>query len=226
MSSMLRSREQAALKRVQALQYASMESEKLAVIRRLPPLLSSRDETDDALTHHWSWLEKWVGFQPFDKDVPVAHQLPYSAASGAAGHGDDADRLGCSALRSFVRPRCAPAWAGDYYYEDVATSCLTSPVAAAWSGGAAPGTSRLETAGRCTWCEDQDSCRDDDVRAARLRRLRLLRIQGNPPLRRRRARPSPRISRLEYGEGCLRPHTGGRREAGAGMRLCVGSTSE
>jgi hypothetical protein len=46
-------------------------------------LSSSRDETDDALTQRWSWLEEWVGFQPFDKDVPVAHQLPYSAAGGS-----------------------------------------------------------------------------------------------------------------------------------------------
>jgi hypothetical protein len=137
-------------------------------------LSSSRDETDDALTQRWSWLEEWVGFQPFDKDAPVAHQLPYSAAGGAVGHGGDADRLGFSARWSFVRPRCAPARVGDYYYEDAAASCLTSRMAVAWSGGATPGTSRLEKVSRCTWCEDQDSCRGDDVRAARRRRLRLL----------------------------------------------------
>jgi hypothetical protein len=31
-------------------------------------LSSSRDETDNALTQRWSWLEEWVGFQPFDKE--------------------------------------------------------------------------------------------------------------------------------------------------------------
>ncbi|KAK8445892.1 hypothetical protein SEVIR_9G404200v4 [Setaria viridis] len=130
MSAMSRSREEAALKRVRALQYASLQSEKLG-IRRPPPL--SRDEAADALTQRWSWLEEWVGSQPFDKDVPVAHQSPYNAADGTAkarqalaGLGGDADRLGCSARRSFVRTRRAPARAGDYYYEDAAP-CSPAP---------------------------------------------------------------------------------------------------
>jgi hypothetical protein len=132
MSAMSRSREEAALKRVRALQYASLQSEKLGITRRPPPpLSSSRDEADDALTQRWSWLEEWVGSQPFDKDVPVAHQSPYNAAARArqalaAGLGGDADRLGCSARRSFVRPRRAPARAGDFYYEDAAP-CSPAP---------------------------------------------------------------------------------------------------
>nr|CAB3495914.1 unnamed protein product [Digitaria exilis] len=149
MSAMTRSREEAALKRVRALQYASLQSEKLGI--RRPPL-SSRDEMDTALNHQrWSWLDEWVGSQPpFDKDVPVAHQSPYTTAAAkddptaksrrtpaavdplAAG-GDNDDRLGCSARRSFVRPRRAPARAaaaGDYYYyyDDVAAApCSPAP---------------------------------------------------------------------------------------------------
>ncbi|KAF8728701.1 hypothetical protein HU200_017973 [Digitaria exilis] len=149
MSAMTRSREEAALKRVRALQYASLQSEKLGI--RRPPL-SSRDEMDTTLNHQrWSWLDEWVGSQPpFDKDVPVAHQSPYTTAAAkddptaktrrtpaaavdplAAG-GDNDDRLGCSARRSFVRPRRAPARAaaaGDYYYyyDDVAAPCSPAP---------------------------------------------------------------------------------------------------
>ncbi|OEL16821.1 hypothetical protein BAE44_0022163 [Dichanthelium oligosanthes] len=138
MSAMTRSREEAALKRVRALQYASLQSEKLGI--RRPPL--SKDEVD-TLNQRWSWLEEWVGSQPFDKDVPVAHQSPYTTSGDAAarsrqtpawavdplaglGGGDDGDRLGCSARRSFVRPRRAPARAGDYYYEDAAP-CSPAP---------------------------------------------------------------------------------------------------
>ncbi|PVH32687.1 hypothetical protein PAHAL_9G461600 [Panicum hallii] len=137
MRAVTRSREEAALKRVRALQYASLQSERLGV--RRPPL--PRDEEADALHRRWSWLEEWVGAQPpFDKDVPVAHQSPYSRDDGAAkgrqtpgraadqltGLGGDADRLGCSARRSFVRPRRAPARAGDYFYEDAAP-CSPAP---------------------------------------------------------------------------------------------------
>ncbi|XP_039786040.1 protein IQ-DOMAIN 14-like isoform X2 [Panicum virgatum] len=133
MRAVMRRREEAALKRVRALQYASLQSERLGV--RRPPL--PRDEEADALHRRWSWLEEWVGAQPpFDKDVPVAHQSPYSRDDAAATRGrqtpgravdplaglggGDADGLGCSARRSFVRPRRAPARAGDYFYEDAA----------------------------------------------------------------------------------------------------------
>ncbi|KAL6593936.1 hypothetical protein ACP70R_048837 [Stipagrostis hirtigluma subsp. patula] len=130
MSAMMRSREEAALKRVRALNYASLHHEKMGI--RRPPM--SRDEME-ALNQRWSWLEEWVGSQPpFDKDIPVAHQSPCrdppAAAGGrAAGRGADDqlaclgaqhpdDRLGCSARRSFARPRRAPR--GDYYgcYDD------------------------------------------------------------------------------------------------------------
>ncbi|RLN42670.1 protein IQ-DOMAIN 14-like isoform X2 [Panicum miliaceum] len=139
MRAVTRNREEAALKRVRALQYASLQSERLGV--RRPPL--PRDEEADALHRRWSWLEEWVGAQPpFDKDVPVAHQSPYSRDDAAAkgrqtpgraadplaglGGGGDADRLGFSARRSFVRPRRAPARAGDYFYEDAAP-CSPAP---------------------------------------------------------------------------------------------------
>ena len=74
MRAVTRSREEAALKRVRALQYASLQSERLGV--RRPPLPRD-EEAADALHRRWSWLEEWVGAQPpFDKDVPVAHQSP------------------------------------------------------------------------------------------------------------------------------------------------------
>ncbi|KAL6902104.1 hypothetical protein ACP4OV_004980 [Aristida adscensionis] len=145
MSAMMRSREEAALKRVRALNYASIQNEKIGI--RRPPM--SREEME-TLNQRWSWLEEWVG-QPFDKDIPVAHQSPPrrdDAGAGAAkngqttparpgggrGGGDplaclaarhpDDDRLGCSARRSFTRPRRASVAAarGDYgsgyYYDD------------------------------------------------------------------------------------------------------------
>ncbi|KAJ1297097.1 hypothetical protein BS78_01G351900 [Paspalum vaginatum] len=125
MSAMTRSREEAALKRVRARQYASQQSEKLGMGPRRPPTVMSRDEMD-ALNQRWSWLEEWVGSQPFDKDVPVAHQSPYSSRDDAARarhHHPDADRLGCSARRSFVRPsrRASPARGADCY-DDAACS--------------------------------------------------------------------------------------------------------
>ncbi|XP_039826922.1 protein IQ-DOMAIN 14-like isoform X4 [Panicum virgatum] len=136
MRAVTRSREEAALKRVRALQYASLQSERLGV--RRPPLPRD-EEAADALHRRWSWLEEWVGAQPpFDKDVPVAHQSPYSRDDDARGRHTparpadplaglgDADRLGCSARRSFVRPRRAPARAGDYFYEDAAP-CSPAP---------------------------------------------------------------------------------------------------
>ncbi|CAN6289426.1 unnamed protein product [Urochloa humidicola] len=142
MSAMTRSREEAALKRVRALQYASLQSERLGI--RRPPHAFSKDEAD-ALNSRWSWLEEWVGSQPFDKDVPVAHQSPYAtttrddpaaaktrhglAGGNGIGIGDAGDRLGCSARRSFVRPRRSPAArAGEYYYyEDAAAAAACSP---------------------------------------------------------------------------------------------------
>ncbi|CAN6306609.1 unnamed protein product [Urochloa humidicola] len=131
MSAMTRSREEAALKRVRALQYASLQSERLG-IRRPPPF--PKDEPAD---QRWSWLEEWVGSQPFDKDIPVAHQSPYTASNDSAAAkttrhalagGIDADRLGCSARRSFVRPRRSPAArAGDYYYYEDTAACSPAP---------------------------------------------------------------------------------------------------
>lgn len=86
----------------------SWSQEKLGI--RRPPM--SRDEMMD---QRWSWLEEWVGSHhqqppPFDKDVPVAHQSPYRHD----------DRLGCSARRSFVRPRRTPPRA--FCYDDSAAA--------------------------------------------------------------------------------------------------------
>lgn len=134
MSAMTRSKEEAALKRVRALQYASLHNEKLGLgIRRPPSVNMSRDEVD-ALNQRWSWLEEWVGSQPpFDKDVPVAHQSPYTSTTtrgedAAANRDDDVvDRLGCSARRSFARPRRTPG-RGDCYYDDAAAAgCSPAP---------------------------------------------------------------------------------------------------
>uniref|UniRef100_A0ACD5X253 Uncharacterized protein n=1 Tax=Avena sativa TaxID=4498 RepID=A0ACD5X253_AVESA len=137
MGAMARSREEAAMKRVRALQYASLQNEKIG-IRRQP---MSRDEME-TLNQRWSWLEEWVGSQPFDKDVPVAHQSPCSrdvAVDVVSSHrhhnqppparsrdslaclGDDEDdddddyhrRLGYSSRRSFVRARRTPGRASD-----------------------------------------------------------------------------------------------------------------
>jgi hypothetical protein len=101
--------------------------EKLGI--RRPPT-SSRDEMVDA--QRWSWLEEWVGSQhqhhhqpPFDKDIPVAHQSPY--------------RLGCSARRSFVRPRrTPPRAAGDptYCYDDDSSAAFPGYMASTASAKA------------------------------------------------------------------------------------------
>lgn len=116
MSAMSRSKEEAALKRVRALQYASLHNEKLGLRRPPSPSMSmSRDDEADALNNQrWSWLEEWVGSQPFDKDVPVAHQSPYTRSASRGEHDDVVDRLGCSARRSFVRPARTPP-RGDCY---------------------------------------------------------------------------------------------------------------
>jgi hypothetical protein len=57
----------------------------------------------------WSWLEEWVGSHqhqpPFDKDIPVVYQSPYRD-------------VGCSARRSFVRPRRTPARDPAYCHDD------------------------------------------------------------------------------------------------------------
>uniref|UniRef100_A0ACD5XKP6 Uncharacterized protein n=1 Tax=Avena sativa TaxID=4498 RepID=A0ACD5XKP6_AVESA len=136
MGAMARSREEAAMKRVRALQFASLQNEKIG-IRRQP---MSRDEME-TLNQRWSWLEEWVGSQPFDKDVPVAHQSPCrDVAVDVISHrhhqpppppprsrdslaclGDDEDddeddyhrRLGYSSRRSFVRARRTPGRASD-----------------------------------------------------------------------------------------------------------------
>ncbi|KAG8063341.1 hypothetical protein GUJ93_ZPchr0003g17924 [Zizania palustris] len=122
MSAVSRSREEAALKRVRALHYASLHNEKTGM-RRTP---MSKEEME-TMNQRWSWLEEWVGSQPFDKDIPVAHQSPCRAAaddddvhphppspvlhrSGAdglacVGPPDDVDvrKLGYSARRSLTR---------------------------------------------------------------------------------------------------------------------------
>ncbi|CAM0873219.1 unnamed protein product [Alopecurus aequalis] len=132
MGAMMRSREEAAMKRVRALQYASLQNEKIG-IRRQP---MSRDDME-TLNQRWSWLEEWVGSQPFDKDVPVAHQSPCrdvavdvvshhhhpppprsreSLACLGDNEEDDEDyerRLGYSSRRSFVRMRRTPGRASD-----------------------------------------------------------------------------------------------------------------
>lgn len=136
-SAMTRSREEAALKRVRALQYASQQSEKLGAARpprqRDPAAAPSRGyEAEAALNDsRWSWLEEWVGSQPFEKDVPVAHQSPYRHAA----RDDAADRLACSARRSFARPRRAPPQPradGCFYGDDdddyeAAVACSPAP---------------------------------------------------------------------------------------------------
>ncbi|KAM0896390.1 hypothetical protein ACQ4PT_023212 [Festuca glaucescens] len=137
MGAVVRSREEAAMKRVRALQYASLQNEKIG-IRRQP---MSRDDMD-TLNQRWSWLEEWVGsHQPFDKDVPVAHQSPCRdvavdvvtthrhqpppppprSRDSLACLDDDNDdesgyggrRLGHSSRRSFVRARRTPGRASD-----------------------------------------------------------------------------------------------------------------
>uniref|UniRef100_A0A0E0KDT6 DUF4005 domain-containing protein n=1 Tax=Oryza punctata TaxID=4537 RepID=A0A0E0KDT6_ORYPU len=129
MSAMSRSREEAALKRVRALQYASLHQSEKVGLRRQP---MSREEME-TLNQRWSWLEEWVGSQPpFDKDITVAHQSPSRDAvaadderpppptvlrsrsradrlacvgvGGGPDDDDDVDRqLGYSARRSFTR---------------------------------------------------------------------------------------------------------------------------
>lgn len=114
MSAMTRSKEEAALKRVRALQYASLHNEKLGLRRPPSPSMSRDDEADALNNQRWSWLEEWVGSQPFDKDVPVAHQSPYTRSASRGEHDDVVDRLGCSARRSFARPTRTPP-RGDCY---------------------------------------------------------------------------------------------------------------
>ncbi|KAM0840204.1 hypothetical protein ACQ4PT_059822 [Festuca glaucescens] len=154
MGAVVRSREEAAMKRVRALQYASLQNEKIG-IRRQP---MSRDDME-TLNQRWSWLEEWVGsHQPFDKDVPVAHQSPCrdvavdvisthrhhptplpsrSRDSLACLEDDDDDdgggrRLGYSSRRSFVRARRAPAGRASDVDDDGAHPC--SPAVAAFPG--------------------------------------------------------------------------------------------
>uniref|UniRef100_A0A0D9VU43 DUF4005 domain-containing protein n=1 Tax=Leersia perrieri TaxID=77586 RepID=A0A0D9VU43_9ORYZ len=112
MSAMSRSREEAALKRVRALQYASLhQNEKGGMTRRQA---MSREEME-TLNQRWSWLEEWVGSQPpfdvagsqppFDKDIPVAHQSPSRDADdhptparvlrSSSSSRSRADRLAC-----------------------------------------------------------------------------------------------------------------------------------
>ncbi|XP_051214361.1 protein IQ-DOMAIN 11 isoform X1 [Lolium perenne] len=154
MGAVVRSREEAAMKRVRALQYASLQNEKIG-IRRQP---MSRDDMD-TLNQRWSWLEEWVGsHQPFDKDVPVAHQSPCrdvavdvvtthrhnhhpppprSRDSLACLDDEDEDnddessyggrRLGHSSRRSFVRARRTPGRASDVDNNDGALHHPCSP---------------------------------------------------------------------------------------------------
>ncbi|XP_047086810.1 protein IQ-DOMAIN 3-like [Lolium rigidum] len=117
MGALVRSREEAAMKRVRALQYASLQNEKIG-IRRQP---MSRDDMD-TLNQRWSWLEEWVGsHQPFDKDVPVAHQSPCRDSSYGGR------RLGHSSRRSFVRARRTPGRASDVDNNDGALHHPCSP---------------------------------------------------------------------------------------------------
>ncbi|XP_047084398.1 protein IQ-DOMAIN 11-like [Lolium rigidum] len=117
MGAVVRSREEAAMKRVRALQYASLQNEKIG-IRRQP---MSRDDMD-TLNQRWSWLEEWVGsHQPFDKDVPVAHQSPCRDSSYGGR------RLGHSSRRSFVRARRTPGRASDVDNNDGALHHPCSP---------------------------------------------------------------------------------------------------
>uniref|UniRef100_A0A453KGU4 DUF4005 domain-containing protein n=1 Tax=Aegilops tauschii subsp. strangulata TaxID=200361 RepID=A0A453KGU4_AEGTS len=86
-------------------------------IRRQP---MSRDEME-TLNQRWSWLEEWVGSQPFDKDVAVdvvthPHPPPPRSRDSLACLEDDDDhdddgygrRLGYSSRRSFGRARRTP----------------------------------------------------------------------------------------------------------------------
>ncbi|KAI4966257.1 hypothetical protein ZWY2020_041887 [Hordeum vulgare] len=120
MGAVMRSREEAAIKRVRALQYASIQNEKIG-IRRQP---MSRDEME-TLNQRWSWLEEWVGSQPFDKDVAIdviTHPHPPPPRSRDSltcleddDHDDDGygRRLGYSSRRSFGRARRTPGRGDD-----------------------------------------------------------------------------------------------------------------
>jgi hypothetical protein len=117
MSAMTRSREEAALKRVRALQYASTQNVSYLSLHA-PQYFFVWMDADNATAHveqekrgvrRWSWLEEWVGAHqhqpPFDKDIPVAYQSPYRD-------------VGCSARRSFVRPRRTPARDPAYCHDE------------------------------------------------------------------------------------------------------------
>ncbi|CAD6203653.1 unnamed protein product [Miscanthus lutarioriparius] len=109
MSAMTRSKEEAALKRVRALQYASLHNEKLGLGLRRPPSVMSTDES------------------------PYTSTTTRGEGAGAANKGDDVvDRLGCSARRSFTRPRRTPG-RGDCYYDDAAAAAC-SPAPAPFPG--------------------------------------------------------------------------------------------
>ncbi|EMS55175.1 hypothetical protein TRIUR3_32689 [Triticum urartu] len=130
MGAVMRSREEAAIKRVRALQYASIQNEKIG-IRRQP---MSRDEME-TLNQRWSWLEEWVGSQPFDKDVAVdvvTHaRLRVQAACwpAVAFPGYMASTASAKAkFRSMSTPKERFAVPSDAYSEQCFADRLMSPI--------------------------------------------------------------------------------------------------
>ncbi|WOL00558.1 hypothetical protein Cni_G09271 [Canna indica] len=63
----LKTRREAAIKRLRALEYASSYQGRRNAQRPTTPV-GNEVQADD-LNHRWRWLEEWVGAQPLDKDV-------------------------------------------------------------------------------------------------------------------------------------------------------------
>ncbi|XP_072976375.1 protein IQ-DOMAIN 12-like [Typha angustifolia] len=82
--AMLKTREEASLKRVRALQYASSHQEGLNARRQF----ISKDLDD--LNGRWTWLDQWVGSQQLDKDIPEIRSVKRTPDSKM--HGSDSFR--------------------------------------------------------------------------------------------------------------------------------------
>ncbi|KAG1338568.1 hypothetical protein COCNU_04G008740 [Cocos nucifera] len=72
--AIVKSRQEAALKRERAMEYASAHQERRSARRATTP--SSKEADLDDLNDRWSWLEQWVGSQPLDEDIPEVHPSP------------------------------------------------------------------------------------------------------------------------------------------------------
>ncbi|XP_009392665.2 protein IQ-DOMAIN 12-like isoform X1 [Musa acuminata AAA Group] len=73
-NAILRSRREAAVKRLRALEYASSYQERRNAQRPSTP--TGKEVQADDLNNRWRWLEEWVGAQPLDKDVVEINPLP------------------------------------------------------------------------------------------------------------------------------------------------------